>query len=77
MHNGHDAAGAAQTTQVNPQQAAAFALQFLTRCSHTRAERDAYDMAEGMLNAIMAGHVVLAPPPAIPALTGTGDNPPA
>ena len=74
MQNGHDSPAAAPgTRQINPQQAAAFALQFLGRCSHTRAEREAYDNVEAMLNAIMNGHVVLAPPNAMPALTGSGD----
>jgi hypothetical protein len=53
-----------QTMQVNPQQAAAFALQFLESVPHTRAQRDAYDMAVGMLQAIATGQVILAPPPA-------------
>jgi hypothetical protein len=75
MQNGHDQPPAQK--QINPQQAAAFALQFLGRCSHTRAEREAYDVAEGMLNAIMSGQVVLAPPPAMPALTADAAAPPA
>ena len=80
MQNGHDTgspASAPGTRQVNPREAAAFALQFLGRCSHTRAEREAYDVAEGMLNAIMSGQVVLGPPPAMPALTSDAAAPAA
>jgi len=66
MQNGHAngaAPGGAQTIQVNPQQAAAWALQFLARAPITRAEREPYDTAEMFLQAIVAGHVILAPPP--------------
>jgi len=73
MQNGNDTgapAAAPGSRNINPREAAAFALQFLGRCSHRRAEREAYDVAEGMLNAIVSGQVVLAPPPAMPALTG-------
>jgi hypothetical protein len=61
MVNGHD-----KQIQVNPAQAAAFALQFLENVVHTRAQREAFDMAVGMLQAIATGQVVLAPPPALP-----------
>jgi hypothetical protein len=61
MQNGHDKQ---QTVNVNPQQAAAFALQFLDGVAHTRAQREQYDIAVGMLQAIATGQVVLAPPPA-------------
>lgn len=73
MHNGKEHGGATGTgqVQVEPRQAAQFALMFLQRVSHTRAERDAYDVAEAMLQAIGAGHVVLAPPPALPAQTAS------
>jgi len=57
-------AQAQQTIQVNPQQAAAFALQFLARAPTTRAERESYDMAEMFLQAIVSGQVVLAQQPA-------------
>jgi phage gp36-like protein len=60
MQNGHDKQP--QTISVNPQQAAAFAMQFLEAVAHTRAQREAYDMAVGMLQAIASGQVILAPP---------------
>lgn len=67
MKNGHDAQPG--TINVNPQQAATFALQFLDGVPHTRAQREAYDIAVSMLQAIATGQVVLAPPPALPAPT--------
>lgn len=78
MQNGqenHAAAAAAapqpmqpQPMQVNPQQAAAFGLEFLERVSHTRAERERFDVAQALMSAIMRGQVVLAsPPPAVAA----------
>lgn len=66
MKNGHDPQ---QQVQINPQQAAAYALQFLDQVAHTRAQREQYDIAVGMLQAIATGQVVLAPPPALPAPT--------
>jgi len=54
---------------VNPRDAAVFALQFLEHVTHTHAQRQAYDMAVGMLQAIASGQVVLAPPPAPVAQT--------
>lgn len=64
MQNGHmNGAGAQQMVQVNPQQAAAFALQLIARAPTTRAEREAYDMAEMFLQAIVNGQVMLAPAP--------------
>lgn len=66
MKNGHDSS---QQVQINPQQAAAYALQFLDQVAHTRAQREQYDIAVGMLQAIATGQVVLAPPPAMPAQT--------
>jgi hypothetical protein len=67
MQNGHmngAAPGAQQVVQVNPQQAAAFALQLIARAPTTRAEREGYDMAEMFLQAIVNGQVLLAPAPA-------------
>jgi phage gp36-like protein len=52
-----------QVVQVNPQQCAALALQYLARAPTTRAERDSYDMVEMFLQAIVSGQVVLAPAP--------------
>jgi phage gp36-like protein len=64
MQNGNvNGAGAQQAVQVNVQQAAAFALQFLARAPTTRAERDSYDMAEMFLQAIANGQVMVAPAP--------------
>ena len=51
------------TVTVNPAQCAAAALQFLPRCPHTQAEREAYDMACMFLQAIVTGQVMLAPAP--------------
>jgi hypothetical protein len=77
MQNGHDharAAGAPMQMQVNPQQAAQFALTFLARADMKPAERDAYAVAEGLLNAILSGQVVLAPP-APPAVASEAPGP--
>lgn len=54
------------TMQVNPQQAAVCALQFLESVPHTRSQREAYDMAVGMLQAIATGQVILSTPSALP-----------
>jgi len=62
--NGHDKQ--AQQMQVNPMQAAVFALQFLENVPHSRAQREAFDMAMGLLQAIASGQVVIAPPPTVP-----------
>lgn len=69
MQNGH-ANGTAPTQQVNinPREAALFALQFIEGVAHTRAQRETYDIAVSMLQAIATGQVVLAPPPAVPTL---------
>jgi len=69
MVNGHDKQ---QQVQINPQQAAAYALQFLDQVAHTRAQREQFDIAVGMLQAIATGQVVLAPPPA-PVMGQTGE----
>ena len=82
MQNGQVNGGApAQQTQVNPQQAAAFALQFLVDVPHTRAQREAYDMATMLLQAIVSGQVMLmqnpqaqVAPPAV-AADAPGDAP--
>jgi hypothetical protein len=63
MKNGHDQ----QQVQINPQAAAAYALQFLELVPHTRQQREQYDIATGMLQAIATGQVILAPPPSLPA----------
>lgn len=64
MLNGHD-----KQVQINPQMAATYALQFLEQVAHTRAQREQYDIAVSMLQAIATGQVILAPPPAMPAQT--------
>jgi len=79
MQNGHDharAAGAPMQMQVNPQQAAQFALTFLARADMKPAERDAYAVAEGLLNAIISGQVVLAPPTIAPEPAANERDPP-
>lgn len=65
MNNGQVNGTQPQTMQVNPQHAALCALQFLETVPHTRAQRESYDMAVGMLQAIVSGQVVLAPPPPV------------
>jgi len=66
MQNGHDKQ---PPVNINPMQAAVFALQFIEGVAHTRAQREQYDIAVAMLQAIAAGQVVLAPPtpPPMPA----------
>jgi hypothetical protein len=46
---------------VNPPDAARAALMFLSRVDFRRNERQAFDAAEAMLNAIAEGTVILAP----------------
>jgi hypothetical protein len=57
--NGH----APPVQQINPQQAAAFALQFIADVPHTRAQREQYDIAVSLLQAIIQGQVQLMPVP--------------
>lgn len=83
MQNGQaNGAPYGQPVQINPVQAAQFALMFLQRTDMKPTERDAYAVAEGMLNAIVTGQVVLAPPPsavvAAPAnaAQSAGESPP-
>ena len=61
--------GQATPQQINPQEAARCALNFLARVSFTAGERQAFDIAEALLQAIANGVVVLS--------TGTpSDSPP-
>ena len=62
MQNGSVNGAGAQPVQINPQQAAVFALQFLEGVPHTRQQREAYDIAVSLLNAIATGQVALAAP---------------
>ena len=52
-----------QTVEVNPVECARFALIFLARASFNASERQPFDLAEGLLRAIVAGQCVIAPPP--------------
>jgi len=61
MQNGHDPQQ--QQVNINPQTAATFALQFLDNVPHTRAQREQYDIAVSLLQAIATGQVIIAPPP--------------
>jgi hypothetical protein len=58
--NGNGKANSAQT-QINPIEAAQFALIFLGRATFTRQERQMFDVADALLNAIVSGQVQLAP----------------
>jgi hypothetical protein len=49
--------------QINPIEAAQFALIFLGRATFTRQERQMFDVADALLNAIVSGQVQLASPP--------------
>lgn len=51
-----------QIMQVNPMQAASFAVNFLDRCTIRGEEVEAFQVARGLLQAIATGQVVLAPP---------------
>lgn len=71
MQNGQD-----KQIQINPQTAATYALQFLEQVAHTRAQREAYDIATSMLQAIVNGQVILAPPvPQFPAMPPQAETP--
>jgi hypothetical protein len=52
-----------QQTNINPAQAAIFALQFLEQVAHTRAQREAFDIAVSLLQALASGQVIVAPAP--------------
>lgn len=52
-----------QQVQVNPIDCARFALTFMARADFKAHERAMYDVAEGLLKAIVEGKVQLAPPP--------------
>ena len=70
MQNGNSLNGAAgaPVVQVNPVQAAQWALTFLVRADIKPPEREAYGIAEALLHAIANGSVILAPPPPRPEL---------
>jgi hypothetical protein len=53
----------AQTLEVNPVDCARFALGFLGRATFNASERQAFDLAEGLLRAIVGGQCVISPPP--------------
>ena len=76
--NGATTHVAPQPVQINPTQAAAFALQFLPRAPHTQAEREAFDLAAMFLQAIVTGQAIVspAPPPQVQA-TPAAEPPPA
>jgi hypothetical protein len=61
--------------QVNPMQAAQFALTFLARTDMKPHERDMFAVAEGMLKAIVSGQVVLSSP--APSLAADASEGPA
>lgn len=65
--NGNGAAAQPMQMQVNPVECARMALAFLQRSQFTASERQAFDMAEAMLRAIVEGQVVLTPPPSAQA----------
>lgn len=58
--------GGAHPVSINPMQAAQFALMFMQRADMKANERDAFAIAEGLLNAILKGQVVLSSPPETP-----------
>jgi hypothetical protein len=55
------------TVNINPVQAAQFALMFLSRADMKAAEREPYAYAEGLLTAIASGQVQLMPAGQAPA----------
>ena len=62
--NGH-----ASPQHINPQEAARCALTFLSRVSFTAGERQAFDVAEALLQAIANGAVMLTTGPQPDATT--------
>ena len=54
-------AAAPNTVNINPVQAAQFALMFLARADMKASEREPYAYAEGLLHAIAGGQVQLMP----------------
>jgi hypothetical protein len=52
-----------QNMQVNPIEAARFALLFLSRVQFNASERHMYDISEALLQAIVAGRVQLVEVP--------------
>ena len=73
MQNGQaNGAAGAPSIQVSAPQAAAFALEFLERASHTRAERERFDLAQALLSGIMSGRISLSN--AAPALTAASQD---
>jgi hypothetical protein len=78
MQNGmtNGAAHGQPPIQINPIQAAQFALTFLARADMKPHERDMFAVAEAMLTAVVAGRVVLSSPPAALAANVEHDAPP-
>jgi hypothetical protein len=64
--------GQAQQVQINPAEAAQYALMFLGRASFTRQERQMFDVADALLNAIASGRVRLVDDSPLP--TGVGSR---
>ena len=65
--------------QVNPVDAAQSALMFMSRADHKVSERQSFDLAAAMLNAIATGQVVLAPggqPQPVPVPVDPAQAPP-
>lgn len=60
-----------QNMQVNPIEAARYALLFLSRASFNASERQAFDISEALLQAIVNGKVQLSEAPQ----TGNGKSP--
>jgi hypothetical protein len=54
--------GQSQNVQINPLEAAQFALIFLGRATFTRNERQMFDVADALLNAIVSGKVQITQP---------------
>jgi len=62
MQNGHANGSSPPPVSVDPRQAAAFAMQFIVEVAHTRAQRDAYDIAVAFLTAVANGQLNVTSP---------------
>ena len=75
MNANGNGAGMPAQTQINPLEAAGFALQFLARVPHTLAERAAFDVATALLQAISEGRALVSAPPSRAALEAAAPPP--
>jgi len=70
VNGANGSGGQSPQVQISPTEAAQYALMFLGRANFNRQERQAFDVAEALLTAIVQGQVVVSTPQPQPQPTG-------